>query len=256
MAQADGLNDSLDMAANVAPGVGMLFGPAGAAVGGLVGQGLRAFSQWNRSKNYKVPPRPVAVTPQGVIENQQNARQVASGALGDATNAIAQQNINQNTAQGLNAAKGSARSSTDVMATLGRLNENSNNAMNALAGNKYAQRSQGYGMLTNANNNMAGYDDRNFMYNQVEPYNQAYQEKQNLLTASNTNFDRAAQFGMQGMLGSEYLKASAGSGYTPSKGVLGNWWAKRQAHLQNVSDTGSRIGEAFQQNIDPSNLTW
>ena len=253
MAQADGLNDSLDIASQAAPLVGSLFGPVGTAISGGVGMGLRAFSQWNRSKNAKVPPRPVSITPQGVIENKQIAQQMASGSLADATNAIAQQNINQQQAQGLNAAKGSARSSTDVMATLGRLNESGNNASLALAANKYGQRSQGMNMLTNANNNQAGYDDRNFMYNQVEPYNQAYQEKQNLLTASNTNADRASQYVGQNMLGQEYLNAS---GYTPSKGIVGNWWAKRSAYRQNLADTGTQIGQQFQQSIDPSNLTW
>lgn len=230
MANADGLNDALDLTAGALPLAGSLFGPAGSAIGGALGMGVRAFSQWNRSKNAKVPPRPVSITPQGVIENQQNARQVASGSLADASNTLAMQKIGQQAAQGLGAAKGSARSSTDVMATLGRINENTNNASNNLGQQKYQQRLGGYNMLSGANQNAANYDDRNFMYNKVEPYNQAVQEQKNLLTASNTNFDRAGQFAMQGVLGQEYINANAtNAGYKPSKGIVGDYLAKRKA---------------------------
>jgi hypothetical protein len=230
MANADGLNDGLDLVAGALPLAGSLFGPAGSALAGAAGMGIRAFSQWNRSKNAKVPPRPVSITPQGVIENQQNARQIASGSLADASNTLAMQKIGQQAAQGLGAARGSARSSTDVMATLGRINENTNNASNNLGQQKYQQRLGGYNMLSGANQNAANYDDRNFMYNKVEPYNQAVQEQKNLLTASNTNFDRAGQFAMQGVLGQEYINANAtNAGYKPSKGIVGDYLANRKA---------------------------
>lgn len=229
MANADGLNDALDITAGVLPLAGSLFGPAGSAIAGAAGMGIRAFSQWNRARNAKVPPRPISITPQGVIENRQVANQISSGALADASNALAMQKINQQVAQGVGAARGSARSSTDVMATLGRINENANNASNNLSQQKYQQRLGGYQMLTNANNNVANYDDRNFMYNKVEPYNQAVQEQKNLLTASNTNFDRAGQFALQGVLGQEYINANAtNAGYKPSKGILGDYLANRR----------------------------
>ena len=219
---AEGLNDTLDITAGAAPLVGSFFGPVGTAAGGLLGMGLRAFSQYNRSKNTKVPKRPVAITPQGIIENQQNSRQIASGALADASNVKALQALQQNQATVLNAARQSARSSTDVLATLGRLNQNTNNGLNSLAQNKYNQRLGGFGMLSSANQNQANFDDRNFMYNKVEPYNQAVQNKQNLLTASNTNFDRAGQYASQNALGMEYMRMS-NPNYRPSRGVL-DWW--------------------------------
>jgi hypothetical protein len=217
---AEGLNDALDLTAGAAPLVGTVIGgPIGGAIGSGVGMGLRAFSQWNRSKQAKVPNRPISMTPQAILENQQNARQVASGSLADATNALAEQKLQQNQAQGLNASRQSARSSSDIMATLGRLNENTNNSLNNLSQQKYGQRLGGYNMLNQANQNVANYDDRNFAYNQVEPYNQAVQNKQNLLTASNTNFDRAGQFLGQNALGMEYLK-STNPNYQPQQGGL------------------------------------
>jgi hypothetical protein len=248
---AEGLNDALDLTAGAAPLVGtILGGPVGGAIGSGVGMGLRAFSQWNRSKQAKVPSRPISLTPQGIIENQQNARQVASGSLADASNAIAQQKINQNVSQGIGAARQSARSSTDIMATLGRLNENSNNALNNLAQQKYGQRLGGYNMLNQANQNVANYDDRNFAYNQVEPYNQAVQNKQNLLTASNTNFDRAGQFIGQNALGMEYLKAS-NPNYQPQQGgLLGMYrdYRDKQNLISNALTSSRNMGNMINQN--------
>lgn len=244
MAQADGLDNGLDVAADAAPLVGSAFGPVGMAVGGLAGMGLRAFSQWNRAKHANVPNRPIATTPQGIIDNQQNAQQVSSGALADATNTLAKQNIDQGVAQNINAAQNSARSSTDVMATLGNVNRNENNSLLGLAQGRYQQRLGGLNMLTNANNNAAGYSDRNFAYNQVEPYNQAYQNRQNLLTASNANADRAAQYAGQNAQGNAYLQAFA-PGYTPSRGILD--WGKGQ------QSTPSTAGNNFAPPLPDSN---
>ena len=252
---AEGLNDALDITAGAAPLVGtILGGPIGGAIGSGVGMGLRAFSQWNRSKNTKVPSRPISMTPQGIIENQQNARQVASGSLADATNTLANQQLQQSQAQGIGAAKQSARSSTDIMATLGRLNQNTNNSLNNLAQQRYGQRLGGYNMLNQANQNVAGYDDRNFAYNQVEPYNQAVQNKQNLLTASNTNFDRAGQFIGQNALGMEYLK-SANPDYKPQQGgLLGMYSNYRDRRNQPVG--GGIYGNKFLSNYNNSSPSY
>jgi hypothetical protein len=252
---AEGLNNALDITAGVLPTVGTLIGGplVGAAATGLA-TGLRAFSQWNRSKNTKVPSRPISMTPQGIIENQQNARQVASGSLADATNTLANQQLQQSQAQGIGAAKQSARSSTDIMATLGRLNQNTNNSLNNLAQQRYGQRLGGYNMLNQANQNIAGYDDRNFAYNQVEPYNQAVQNKQNLLTASNTNFDRAGQFIGQNALGMEYLK-SANPDYKPQQGgLLGMYSNYRDRRNQPVG--GGIYGNKFLSNYNNSSPSY
>lgn len=237
---AEGLNDSLDVGAGLAPMIGMAFGPVGGVIGQGLGMGMRAFSQWNRSRHTKVPPRPIATTPQEIVANQQNARQIASGALADATNTLASQQLYQNQAQAQAAGRESSRSSTDMMGILGRANQNTNNALNNLALQRYQQRVGGYGMLSGANQNMANYADRNFAYNQVEPYNQAVQNKQNLLTASNTNWDRAAQYGMGNIMGMEQMRMFA-PGYQPSRGVL-DWFNKKPSNIYGsnfVSTTSS-----------------
>lgn len=252
---AEGLNNALDITAGAAPLAGTLIGgPIGGAIGSGVGMGLRAFSQWNRSKHAKVPTRPISMTPQSIIENQQNARQVSSGALADASNTLANQRLQQNQAQGVNAARQSARSSSDIMATLGRLNENTNNSLNNLAQQRYGQRLGGYNMLSQANQNVANYDDRNFAYNQVEPYNQAVQNKQNLLTASNTNFDRAGQFIGQNALGMEYLK-SVNPDYKPQQGgLLGMYSNYRDKRNQSIG--GGVYGNKFLSNYNNSSPSY
>ena len=138
------------------------------------------------------------------------------------------------------------------MATLGRLNQNTNNSLNNLAQQRYGQRLGGYNMLNQANQNVAGYDDRNFAYNQVEPYNQAVQNKQNLLTASNTNFDRAGQFIGQNALGMEYLK-STNPDYKPQQGgLLGMYSDYRDK--QNLIGRQNLIGNALTSSRSMGNM--
>jgi hypothetical protein len=193
-----------DALATFAPSMGsaltlMSKGNPYAMIGGIALSGLGSFVRGQQQKSKQkdlaklMANRPVATTPQEVIENQQNARQVASGALANATNQQALNNMNQQGANSVNAMRNSARSSTDLIAGLSGLNQNQNNAFNNLAMQNYGQRLGGMNMLGQANNQMAGYRDRNFEYNVNQPYNQAVQSLMAQTQAGNANMNTAQQ---------------------------------------------------------------
>lgn len=166
-------------------------------LGGVALTGLGSFIRGQQQKSKQkdlanlMANRPIATTPQEVVENKQNAQQIASGALANATNTQAMNNINQQGANSLGAMRNSARSSTDLIAGLSGLNQNQNNAFNNLALQNYGQRLGGYNMLGQANQNLANYADRNFDYNVNQPYNQAVQSLMAQTQAGNANMNTA-----------------------------------------------------------------
>jgi hypothetical protein len=189
-----------DALATFSPAIGsalMSTGNPYAMIGGIALSGLGSFIRGQQQKSKQkdlaklMANRPVATTPQEVIENKQNAQQVASGALANATNTQAMNNLNQQGANSLGAMRNSARSSTDLIAGLSGLNQNQNNAFNNLAMNNYSQRLGGMNMLGQANQNLAGYADRNFDYNVNQPYNQAVQSLMAQTQAGNANMNTA-----------------------------------------------------------------
>ncbi len=220
----DALAQGLPAAGSAFLGGSAMGSPILGAVMGLGTLGLGLYQKY-RASQMKVPNRPVAMTPLGIQENVFNARNVASGALGNATNTLAQQQLNQNTARGVMASREGARSGTDLLASVGGLAQNQNNAQNNLAQQNYQQRLGGFGMLAGANQANAGYDDRNFNYNQVQPYNQAYQNALNASAAGNANLNTTRQEGM-GMLNQaaalapygygNFAKMFGGQGYQPN----------------------------------------
>jgi hypothetical protein len=212
----------------------------GAAMGlGTLGIGLY---QKYRASQMPVPKRPVALTPTGISENVFNARNVASGALGNATNTLAQQQLNQGTARGIMASREGARSGTDLLASVGGLNQNQNNAQNNLAQQNYQQRLGGFGMLANANQANAGYDDRNFNYNQVQPYNQAYQNVLNASAAGNANLNTARQEGM-GMFNQAAALAPYGIGNFGK--MFGGFGQQQQSNYANSVPTNFGGGMSY-----------
>lgn len=221
----DALAQGLPAAGSAFLGGSAMGSPILGAVMGLGTLGLGLYQKY-RASQMKVPNRPVAMTPLGIQENVFNARNVASGALGNATNTLAQQQLNQNTARGVMASREGARSGTDLLASVGGLTQNQNNAQNNLAQQNYQQRLGGFGMLAGANQANAGYDDRNFNYNQVQPYNQAYQNALNASAAGNANLNTTRQEGM-GML--NQAAALAPYGYGNFAKMFGGQGANTQA---------------------------
>jgi len=187
-----------DAGAMLAPSIGNLMMKSGnpyLMAGGMLVSGLGSYAKGMQQKQSQkelqklIKDRPIATTPQYAIENKQNAQQVASGALANATNQQALNNINQQGANNLNAMRSSARSSTDLIAGLSGLNQNQNNAFNNLAMQNYGQRMQGFNMLGQANQNLQQYADRNFDYNVNQPYNQAVQSLMAKTQAGNANMN-------------------------------------------------------------------
>lgn len=154
-------------------------------------------------------PRPVMKTPAQVGEITSRARNRANAT----TDVIAQnqnQTIDNNLNTGVANVKRSAKSPADIIGALTRLYGNANQAKMGVSNNFAARREAREGRLNSALMTEAKYEDRNFNYNQVQPFEEAVSARNNLIGAGIGNIGDATD--MQNMMNA----ISNNTGYGPT----------------------------------------
>ncbi len=133
--------------------------------------GFGALQAHKGNKLAKQAVRPSYQIPSAVNQYLANAQTMAQNQRLPGQSAI-EENISGSTAQGVRAAQESANNPAALMATIAALNANQNNALTDV-GVKGAEMQQNNQMnLQGALQNYAGYQDKAFDINQMQPYQQ------------------------------------------------------------------------------------
>lgn len=150
--------------------------------------------------------RPTYVRPGEVDQNRNLAQTMAMSNRVPGQNQIEDQ-IGANQATMVNAALNASNNSGDILATIGNLNQNTNNQLNNLSMQAAQNKQQNIDRLMDANNTMADYKQQEFDYNQNQPYELRVKRKMALQGAAMANWDSAlndtheAGQSMLGMIG-------------------------------------------------------
>jgi hypothetical protein len=172
-------------------------GNIGSGLSGLL-SGITGFSQRSQGKKLLAQnPYPTEQMPTEVLQNQQMAQQMAQQGMPSAQYQQAQKDIQRQQVQALNAAT-DRRGGLDA---IGAIQEGSNQAAGQLNAQDAAMRTQNRLNLQNVNNQVAGWKDKLFDWNQRNKYLQNYRYGMSLIGAGNANIMGGADKLIGGLVG-------------------------------------------------------
>jgi hypothetical protein len=134
--------------------------------------------------------RPTYEIPKEIGQNQAMF-QAAANTSRIPGQSVAENNIGANNASSMNAAMQAGGSSSDILAAMSGINQNTNNQYNNLAMQGVEMQMQNKDRLAQSNETMADYKQQEFDYNKNQPYELAVMRKRALETAANANRDSA-----------------------------------------------------------------
>lgn len=179
---------------SVVPGVGTL---VGAAAGGLIGAGIGFFQKKKGNALLKNNPYPNMPVPNEVLANQQAAERAADEGTPSAQYEQAKKNIQQQQATAISASQDRRLGG----ATIGAIQEGTNNATGQLDAQSAANRRANQLNLQTVNNQVASYRDKAFDWNQKNKYLQNYQMANSLIGVGNQNMLAGADKLLGGIAG-------------------------------------------------------
>lgn len=147
----------------------------------------QGIKQNNQAKKIDTT-RPTYNIPGEVAANQAMYRDMANSSRMPGQS-IAENNIKAGTANSLNALTQTGGGVNNILAAVGGLNQNQNNAMNNLATQGAQFQLQNKDKFANSNNVMAQYRDKAFDYNKNQPYMMNVARKNALQQAGATNIN-------------------------------------------------------------------
>lgn len=159
--------------------LGAAFGPYGALVGGALG-GIAGALKKDPAKDPKNNvPRPRYNIPKEVFQNQAMYDAMSKSSRVPGQSYIENQ-IGQNQAQALSASQKAAGSSADALSAVSGIQQNSNNQYNELGRQGAEFQFMNKDKLAAANREVADYKQQEFDYNQNQPYQTSYAQKQKI----------------------------------------------------------------------------
>lgn len=200
-------------------GAGAALGPWGAAAGLLVGAGgaLIGANQKKKGNVLLNTPYPNMPIPKEVLDTQEMAKIAANEGLPSQVYAKAMKNIQRNT----NSAIRTATNRRGGLGLIGTINREANDAMGNLDAADATAMARNRTQLYDVNNNVAGWKNRQWDWNQKQKYQRDYNYAQQLIGSGNANignaFDTflstAALFGNSGGFG---RRKTSSVGTTPT----------------------------------------
>jgi len=179
-----------------------------AAVPSLVGAGVSLYKSIKDGEEAKKidPKRPKYNIPGEVLQNQDMYKTLANTNR-IAGQSIAENNIDQTSAQTLRAGQNSLGGANEIAGLLSNVNRNENAQKNNLFMQGAQMRMGNMGRLASANDTVAGYKDKQFGYNEDEPYREKAARKNALLKSAEGNANEAVN--SLGQAGGNALNAYA-----------------------------------------------
>lgn len=159
-----------------------------AGLGNAAIKGGTALMQNRRAKALEQESRPEYKIPTAISEATGTARMAYNDPSMYAAT-LAQRNIQQNGAQSLRAIRESGGGSNAVIAGAGAINSGMNNASRQIAIDTERQRERDLQTLLRVLGNKAGYEDKAYSLNQLDPYLDQQQAAQDLRYAARGNTD-------------------------------------------------------------------
>ena len=217
--------------------LGAVAGPYGALIGGVVGLGAGLLTKDPKKAAKNNLARPTYAIPKEEYQNQAMYQAMANSSRVPGQSYIENQ-IGQNTAQSINASQRAAGSSADALAAVGGIQQNANDMYNQLGMEGAQLQMQNKDKLANANNELADYKQQAFDYNQNQPYQISYAQKQKIQDQQYMNNNNAVNSLAE--LGMTYAGARMGSNdSTGTPGGNNNPYGANQ-----LSATGTGTGKA------------
>lgn len=182
-------------------------------VGGII-SGINGISQRRQAKRMlRSLQRPQYNIPNEVLQNQKMAEQAAQQGLPSQQYAQAMQNISRQQNQALQA----SRDRRGGLMTVAQNQQSANDALLNLDVANANARMQNQQTLYGINNQVAGYRDKAFDINRMQPYQRDYQYANSLLGAGNQNI----MGGIDRLLGAG-AGVAGGKQMWNSQGLFGN----------------------------------
>lgn len=192
---------------------------------GLVAGGIKAvaglFQKHKANKLLAANPRPTYDIPQEVFQNKGIAEQLSASGLPSTQYAQAQQNIQRQQAGAI----GAAQTRRGGIGLIGNIQQRTNDATLGLDAKNAQMRVQNMQGLMKANSSLAGYRDKAFDINKMQPYqeNTAYARalqssgNQNIMGGIDTGLSAlTGGFGGGGLFGGGKRKYNGGGGGQPT----------------------------------------
>ena len=161
----------------------LLFGLGNAGI-----KGITALNQNKRAAGLEQMQRPEYTVPSAINESTGAARMAYNDPNMYAAS-LAQQNIQQNGAQALRAARESGAGPNATIAAASSINSGMNDASRQIAIDTDQLRRQDLGRMMQALNVQGGYQNQGFMMSQMQPYLDQQQAAQDLRYAARGNTD-------------------------------------------------------------------
>lgn len=161
-----------------------------AMIAGAV-QGAMGIGQFMGGLLMKKGKRPMYQAPKALTDSIRRA-ETEENATGDPMTTLAENRINQNTANTLDASRKATRSSSSLLNAASQSQVVENNAMNGLAMQGMGLREQRRNRRYNLASVMGGVQDRMWQINQMEPYQERAAAKRALMGAGMQNFMKSA----------------------------------------------------------------
>lgn len=167
--------------------------PMAMSVAGSLGQGIYSLAQGikqNNQANRINPLRPTYRPPSEIAANQKMYQDLVNSNRMPGQS-IAENNIKSGTANSINAMTQAGGGVNNILAAIGGLNQNQNNAMNQLSTQAAQMNLGNRDRLAQANNAMAEAKNQAFDYNQNQPYMMDLQRKYALQQAGAANINNS-----------------------------------------------------------------
>jgi hypothetical protein len=194
--------------------MGAALGPWGAAAGGVIGGAIGFFQKKKGNALLKSNPYPNEPIPPEVLANQQAAQNMANEGMPAQQYAQATKNIQRQQATAIN----SAQDRRGGLATIGAIQQGTNDATGNLDAASAGIRRENQLNLQTVNNQIAGWRDKTFDWNQKQRYLQNYQYGMSLVGSGNQNIMSGADKllgGLASAYGNGYFSGGGGGGNTP-----------------------------------------
>lgn len=212
----------------IAPGWGTL-------IGGVVGAGeglITGEEQKSKANKLLGQPRPGYNIPKEALDNQQIAQNLALTGLPSAQYEQAMKNIQRQSNQAIS----SAQDRRAGIGLIGTIQQKANDATGNLDAQNAEARRKNIGTLLQQNQNVAGYRDKQFDWNQKQKYQQNYNYGMQLLGAGNQNIVGGIDKGVAGLMRSGAFNGLFGSSPNFSGSRPAGWYGSDPITMTNVGD--------------------
>lgn len=208
-------------------------GLVGGAIKGIAG----LFQKHKGNKILANNPRPNYDIPQEVFQNKGIAEQLSANGLPSTQYAQAQQNIQRQQAGAIQA----AQTRRGGLGLIGNIQQRTNDATLGLDATNAKMRVANMQGLMNANSKLAGYRDKAFDINKMQPYIQNYNYAMGLKGAGNANIMSGIDTGLSAFAGGGFGGGLFGGGRRKYNG--GNGGQPTYYGDYNGSNTGNETFE-------------